>query len=381
MKPFFVAVVFAAALLYGCASDSTSSESPSPKAPKTEAKGTSAPASGSGRQSGTSSAEPAAASAAGKREDKFTGRISTVTTTLSNEDVIEGSLSSSLLSQLALQLDDFSRKDSENVSLMITYLGVLRLYGQNPQLYQSLVSRTGPYGAKNFWFLLESSFGALKRKEYGLAEYLFGKAEKLAKEPAERQALAHAEGVRLLLLNKNQSAVVKLREATRGDSAYLPATLTLGFMALRYGDFDGAERNFRLAAAVNPNGANARLGLACALRMKGKNDEAREALLPLTKTRPREKRVLWNYALILADVPATQQEAIAILKSYQESPQPMPELDGKAQALLSRLTLPPPAPPAAPAAEQSKAAPPSAPDKKPPEATKPPAPTPSDSDE
>lgn len=277
------------------------------------------------------------------RRSMTTGKSLVVTTTLSNEASFDSSLSQGQLSKVAFQLDEVIRKEPDNLPILITYMSVLRLYGMNPSLQQQIEKKAGMAGgAKNPWFLMEASYSALKKREFALAKYLLDKAEKFAKTSVEKQALLHAEGLRLLMMKKNQSAIAKMREALKGDTTYVPAALTLGYLGLRAGDFEGSEKMFRLAASTSSNSVDAKVGLAASLRVRGKNDEARAILAPLYKQRASDKRIAWNYALALSDSPPTQQEAIGVLKKYFESGSPIAELDSRANSLMNKLMMPPP---------------------------------------
>ncbi len=277
-----------------------------------------------------------------------TGRAALVTTTLGNENTLEGSIPGQILSEVLLSLDELARKEPDNVPVLVTYLGLLRLHGQSPDLYLSIERRAGLHGAKNVWFTLEAGYGAMRRKEFALADYLFNKAEKnAAGNPTAKAAVNHAFGVKALLSGKTQEGIAVMRKAASAEPPFLPSLLTLGFLGLRSGDFAGAERNFRAATASFPNSLNARLGLGASLRARGKVDEAIPLVQGIYKTRPTDRRLAWNYALTLSDNPSTVREAQAVLAKYFELPGQLPDIDAKANALANKLQSMTPATPAA----------------------------------
>ena len=292
-----------------------------------------------------------------KKEEKqsVSGTTRFVTTTLNNENVVQGSASPNLVSDAIVDFDELTRKDSDNVALVTTYLALLRLHGQGSDIYKSIERKAGGVGAKNPWFLIEASYGALTRREFALAEYLLSKAERNAGgNPQIKAAVQHAYGVRYLVDKKVQQGVSEMRKAAEGN--YLPALLTLGFLALRSGDYPGAERTFRAAAAADGENLNARLGLAVALRTRGKAEEAVPLIASVYKIKTQDRRVAWNYALALSEVPSLKKEASEVLNKYFQMPGTLGEIDARANALMAKLNAPPPPPPApaAPAAAASE---------------------------
>lgn len=272
-----------------------------------------------------------------------TGKLHFVTTTLNNENVIEGSVPQNALSESLLGLDDLARKEPDNTALLITYLSFLRLHGNSTQAYENYSRKGGENGAKSVWFLLETGYGALKKKDYGLADYLFNKAETQAgSNAAQKAAVTHAFAVRLLLMNKTQSGIVLMRKAAESQPPYLPSLLTLGFLGLKSGDAAGAERLFRAASSAYPSSLNARIGLAAALRGRGKTEDAITVMQGIYRSHGRDRRVAWNYALILADHPPSQKEAMDVLTKYFQLPGSLPEIDTKANLLISKLQRPVP---------------------------------------
>lgn len=279
-----------------------------------------------------------------------TGPMVNVMTTLGNESAFDGAVPSAILSESLAAVDEIARKEPDNIGLTTTYLGLLRLYGKSNDTYTTVQRRGGSKGAKNPWFLIEAGYGALKRKDYGLADFLFSKAEKFSNFPNVKSAVAHAQGVRALQMGKTQTGIVLMRKSAEASPAFLPSVMTLGFLGLRYGDSAGAERMFRAASALAPTSINAKVGLTAALRARGKNEEALPIIEPLYKTHNQDRRIVWSYALVLADMPEKNKEAQTVLTAYFQLPNPMPEIDNKANILMTKLQRPIPVAPAAPAA-------------------------------
>lgn len=286
------------------------------------------------------------------------GKLAIVTTTLNNEAGIEGSFNSSTLSDSLMSIDDLARKEPDNIALLTTYLSFLRLHGNSQQTYDTYSRKGGAKGAKSVWFLLETGYGAMKKKDYGFADYLFGKAEKLAAgNVTEKAAVQHAYGVLALLQGKTQTGIASMRKAAEAQPPYLPSLLTLGFLGLRSGDVVGAERIFRAASSSFPNSLNARIGLAAALRGRGKIDDALTAIQSVYKSHGQDRRVAWNYALVLADNPAKRTEALEVLNKYFQLPGSLPDVDSRANALITKLQQPPASAPATASQAARSAAP------------------------
>ena len=263
-----------------------------------------------------------------------------VTTALVNDGGIEGSISQQSLQEVLPLLDDLTNKEPENVPLLVTYMGLLRLYGENPSLLQSISQKAGTVGAKNPWFLLESAYVELKDKNFSKAEFLLEKARaNAAGNPMIKAAVTHAFGIRYILDNKLQIGIAEIRKSAQGDVPFLPSLLTLGFLGLKYGDLIGAEKNFRAAGAVAPMSLNVRIGLAAALRARGKLEEAIAILQGLYKSRPNDRRITFNYALALGDGNgASQKQSIDLLNKYYQLAGNVPDIDQKAGELMTKLS-------------------------------------------
>jgi tetratricopeptide (TPR) repeat protein len=289
--------------------------------------------------------------------DLTSGNLKTVTTALTADGGIDGNIPEDLLSRTLNDLAQVVSSEPENVPLMVTYMGLLRLYGQSPQMLRDVERKAGAFGAKSPWYLIEAAYGALNRKDFAFAEYLLAKAVKNAPtNPLVKNAVTHATAVRYILDGKLQVGLVEMKKAAQGEIPFLPSTLTLGFQYLKVGDYESAEKMFRNATAAAPYSVGANLGLAAALRVRGKAAEALPLLQRLYKQRPQDRRIVWNLAVTLGDGDAAQkQQAIGLLDKYFQLPGSLPEIDARANAMTIRLTnelkptpTPAPAQPAAP---------------------------------
>lgn len=278
------------------------------------------------------------APAAKRTVNESLGRRRPVVVSLNNAPSFQGSIPSQVLLDTVVSLEDLVQKRPNDTGLIVTYLGLLRLQGQGGPIYDSIIQKSGAVGAGDPWFLMEAGYGALVRKDFGQAEFFFSKAEKLAKaSPEAVAAVRHGFGVSYLLQGRVQEAVFEMKKAASSSPPHLPSLLTLGFMALRYGDYEGAERSFRSAMAHSSADLNARMGLAIALRVRGQASEALGIMKSLYADAKSDRRVAWNYALTLADIPGREKEAIAVLERYFQLPSSLPDIDAKATQLLNTL--------------------------------------------
>ncbi len=270
--------------------------------------------------------------------NRVSGSARFVTTTLVNDGSIEGNVPSSILSNAIPAIEELLRKDANNAQLATTYLGLVRMYNQNTSLQESTINRSGAAGAQNAWFLLEAAYSAMVRKDFAMADYLLGRAQKVAKDnPIARVAIQPATGVRLYLDDKPQAGLFEIKKAAAGETPFLPALLTVGYAALRTGDYKTAEKMFSNAANIAPGSIAVRLGSATTMRMLGRAEDAIPLLATLSRAHPSDKRIIWNYALALSEGDAAQQkQALDALGKTLQLPG-APELDARINTLLTKL--------------------------------------------
>jgi tetratricopeptide (TPR) repeat protein len=273
-----------------------------------------------------------------QNENKVFGEQVFIITTLSNELALEGSVGINTLNGAISSIEELVKKDDTNVNLLVTYMTLLRLNKENPDTYRNIQRRAGGIGAKNPWFLIESAYNALTRKEFSMAEYLLDKALRISQGNQEvKSAVSHAFGIRYWEAGRRQQAIFEMRKSATANPPYLPSALTLGFLALKAGDAEGATSYFRSVLNVLPMSVNARLGLATALRARGKHEEAMPLIQALYKQKSNDRRILWNYALLLSDKPEHRKEAIEVLNKYFQTPGTIENIDSRANDLLTKL--------------------------------------------
>jgi hypothetical protein len=265
-----------------------------------------------------------------------TGPSRTVTTTLQNDLTFMFFLPPDIAAKTQDSIG--LKKETENIPLSVTYLSASRLSRQplDQKVFQKIALAGG---SQSPWFLLEYAYIAILKKDYLLADYIIGKAKKNSKDESSLNACSHALGLKLISEGETYLGILELQRA----KSYYPSLLTLGFMAVRSGDGASGERYLRTALGQGENPL-VRVGLASALRLQGKNTEAQEALTPVYKSKEKDKRIVWNYGLILSQNPATMAEAKTTLEKYYSLPGSTPELDGSVQKTLNQLKTPPPKP-------------------------------------
>lgn len=273
-----------------------------------------------------------------KDDSPSTASAREVMVTLANESAFAGSIPQQVLTDTLVAMEELVRKNSKDLNVLVTYLGLLRMHGQSGKIYESVLRQAGGIGAANPWFLLEAGFGALNSKNFALAEYLFVKAQRNAgNDRAARDAITHALGVSFLVQGKVQQAVFEMKKAASEGEPHLPSVLTLGYLALRFGDYTGAERSFRVAMARAPENLNSVVGLAATLRATGKAKEAIPLIKGAYSRNKKDRRLAWNLALTLSEVPGNEKEALAVLDRYFQLPGSLPDIDPKATVLANKL--------------------------------------------
>jgi tetratricopeptide (TPR) repeat protein len=324
----------------GCASTKSNSESELDTSTSSSTKTGKAATSSSSRTAPAPKTTAETSDASPQDEQRTSGASQFVVTALTGDGNSEGNIPESILSQTLMSLEELARKEPNNVPLNVTYMGLLRLYGRNPNLLSEVEQRAGAAGSKNAWYLIEASYAAMTRKEFSMAEFMLNKAQKASRDlPLARTTIQHATGVRLFLEGKEAQGMAEMKKAALSEPPFLPAVITIGFHALRTGDYKNAEKMFRSASRVNPNSMMNRLGLAAALRVQGKTDDAIPILAPLQKQFPDDRRILWNYCLTLSDGNEAQQKnAMDLLgRLFQLPSAGTPEIDAKATTLLTKL--------------------------------------------
>lgn len=289
--------------------------------------------------------KPAKAADAGKTAAKEAPAYSGPKVFVNNILVTTAEQSASFLPQQMLgdalaELEEKTRQMKKvPVPILTTYLGLLRIYQQNPSLLETVQkAASGAGGMDDPWFCIEAAYAAMQKHEFMMADFLFAKAKKAA--PGNTQvdgAILHASGVRHFLMDERQVGIALLKKATEMSPPHYPSLLTLGFLALRSGDAKGAEQLFDRALAIAYSEDHARIGKAAALRLQGRTAEAVGVLESVwsKKENSKDKRFTWNYVLGIKDT--NGKKALSILEKFTDLEGVYPELDAKAADLYGKL--------------------------------------------
>jgi len=258
------------------------------------------------------------------------------TTTLSNEDTFAGQIPQPKLEDLLRDLEQAYRERNDDGGALISYLVFRRLYGNSRDFLSVLEKRGSTASSRDPWILLECSYTALLRNDYGMAQYLLDSAEAVGKGKSKvNAAVLHARGLMFYMQKKVVLAMATFREAAK--LSYEPAILTLSFFALRAGDHEGALIQLNKLKDSASSNINVKAALGIAYRQAGKTEEALEYLNAVVRARPNDKRALWNAALAMSEAPSKRKSAIAALEKYNSMPGSLFDFDSKVRNLLSKL--------------------------------------------
>ena len=275
-------------------------------------------------------------------------------TTLSNEESFAGKIPQPKIEELLQELEQAVRERNDDGGAIISYLVFRRLSGTSRDFASVLERRGSTASSKDPWILIECAYSALLQRNFGMVQYLLDTAETVGKgKPKVASAVLHARGLMFYTQKKIVQAMASFRDAAQ--QGYEPAILTLTLFALKAGDHEGA---FGLLGRMKDSGTgnlNVRAALGVAHRLAGKPEEAIEHLRAVQRARPNDRRLVWNLALALGQVPAKRKEAIGLLERYNDLPGSSVEIDSRARALLGKLQAQEEA--ARAEAEKSKAAP------------------------
>lgn len=133
------------------------------------------------------------------------------------------------------------------------------------------------------------------------------RAETLLRSSAGKPGAVPGAVVRLALHDldrrRNDDAFLAAQRALEVGPGFADAALArlvLGEVALRRGDIDEAEKQYRLAITENPREPAARFNLGRVLEARGRLEEALEALLAAEALAPSDARVLYARAVVEA---------------------------------------------------------------------------------
>jgi tetratricopeptide (TPR) repeat protein len=325
--------VFAAGVFSGC----KSTESPvSQESAESAQPDENASKSRSAKSKGAAAGEKSSSPPVVKNSPSPQSTVEYATTTLSNEDTFAGQIPQPKLEDVLRDMEQAYRERNDDGGALISYLVFRRLYGNSRDFLSVLEKRGSTASSRDPWILLECSYTALLRNDYGMAQYLLDSAEAVGKGKSKvNAAVLHARGLMFYMQKKVVLAMATFREAAK--LSYEPAILTLSFFALKAGDHDGALIQLNKLKDSASGNINVKAALGIAYRQAGKPDEALEYLNAVVRARPNDKRVLWNAALAMSEVPSKRKSAIATLEKYNSMPGSLLDVDSKVRNLLSKL--------------------------------------------
>jgi tetratricopeptide (TPR) repeat protein len=321
-------VLLLLALTAGCASTSR----------KTKDRASAAGASekvtgGQQRQAQTKAQQTEAAEPASQSKQTSAGFTMT---TLSNEESFAGRIPQPKLEDLLRDLEQAVRERNDDGGAIISYLVFRRLSGTSRDFASVLERRGSTASSKDPWILIECAYTALLQRNYGMVQYLLDTAETVGKgKPKVASAVLHARGLMFYNQKKIVQAMASFRDAAQ--QGYEPAVLTLTLFALKAGDHEGANGYLGRLKDAGTGNLNVRAALGIASRLAGKPEEAVEHLRAVQRARPNDRRLVWNLALALGQLPAKRKEAISLLERYNDLPGANVDIDARARALLDKL--------------------------------------------
>jgi tetratricopeptide (TPR) repeat protein len=284
---------------------------------------------GAQQQSGAASQQP-------KNAPSAQSPLTYVVTSLANEDTFAGQIPQPKLEDVLRSLEQTYRERTDDGGAIISYLVFRRLSGTSRDFLSVLERRGSTASSRDPWILLESSYTALLRNDYGMAQYLLDTAEVVGKGNAKvNAAILHARGLMHYQQKKTVLAMAAFREAAK--ASYEPAMLTLALFALKVGDHEGALEQLGKLKDFGAGNLNVKAALGIAYRQAGKPEEAVEFLNQVLRSRPNDKRALWNYALALSEIPAKRREAISTLEKYNTAQGYLVDIDNRVRSLLEKL--------------------------------------------
>lgn len=330
---FILASVVVAGVFSGC----KSTESPvSQESAESDQPDENSSKSRSAKSKGAAAAEKSGSPPVAKNSPSPQSTVEYATTTLSNEDTFAGQIPQPKLEDVLRDLEQAYRERNDDGGALISFLVFRRLYGTSRDFLSVLEKRGSTASSRDPWILLECSYTALLRNDYGMAQYLIDSAESVGKGKNKvNAAVLHARGLMFYMQKKIVLAMATFREAAK--LSYEPAILTLSFFALKAGDHEGALSQLNKIKDSASNTINIKAALGIAYRQAGKAEEALEYLNAVVRARPSDKRALWNAALAMSEVPAKRKSAIAALEKYNSMPGALFDVDSKVRNLLSKL--------------------------------------------
>jgi tetratricopeptide (TPR) repeat protein len=144
-----------------------------------------------------------------------------------------------------------------------------------------------------------------------VAEIVFNRALRLD----EKSPRPHNElGLTALARGDTQIAFERFEHALEADKTFAPARLNRASVLLRAGDYKAAENEYRNVLSQQPDHADARVGLAIALRGQGKHPQA--ATEHVLEVAPNHPAALFDLAVLRAEFLDRRADARELFVRY-----------------------------------------------------------------
>ncbi len=179
---------------------------------------------------------------------------------------------------------------------------------------------------------LQIALSAIRSRNFSMAEHFMLDLEN-SKNKRVRAGLLTAEGYIALLEDRIPEAVYSWNEALKLDNDYEPAKLNIGFIALRYGDYQTANR---MLSSMQDDWF-ALTGLMISARLAGDFDRAKSMCSRILSKKPNYKPAVLSCALNKYEGEKKYDEAIKMLQDVAKMQPAAPGIDEKAFKLISKI--------------------------------------------
>ncbi len=147
-----------------------------------------------------------------------------------------------------------------------------------------------------------------------------GAADEMIAFNAEDASAHDKKGRALLLMDKDDEAIVELRRAVNLDKASAAFHESLGQALIKAGKVDEAALEFRAAIKTGSNDAEAHVLLGAALRAQGELEEAKRELDRAIELDGRSGKAYFELGLLLNAQTRQPEAEVALSKAVQLSP-------------------------------------------------------------
>jgi len=119
---------------------------------------------------------------------------------------------------------------------------------------------------------------------------------------------------------RRREAIEELRKIEPGQEMFVKSRMFAGFILRQEGDLAGAETVVREAFDKEPDNKSVLSYLVLVLREARRFNEAHELLSVAAKREPVDERILFNYAVVLADLGRTEEAVVVMERVIEMSP-------------------------------------------------------------